>query len=98
MLTVDSGLYHLAAVLHTPAVAVCGCTGGEYLSRSYPLGEHIAPTLEQHEGLECDRPCYFTSCWRQRNTCKTEGCIAMHRIGTQQIVDRVFEAVSVLER
>lgn len=98
MLTVDSGLYHLAAVLNTPATAVVGCTGGEYLSRSYPLASHVEPGEAEFEGLECDRPCYFTTCWRQRNTCKREGCIAMMRIGAKRIVDRVLESLAVVER
>ena len=50
----DTGLYHLAAAVGTPALGLFGPTSGAVISRPYPLAHWMAPA-----GFEACMPCYF---------------------------------------
>jgi len=85
LLGVDSGLFHLAAALGTPAVAVFGCTNGYLMCRHYPRHVAIMPGPAEAKGLPCRGvPCYRFPQMGFSRLCD-QGCWAMNRIPAERV-------------
>lgn len=75
----DSGLFHLAAVMETPAVAVFGLTSGAVMRKHYPRHVAIEATGEERRGFPCaalGRACYSFGPATRAPGCRTWGCCA----------------------
>ena len=86
-LSVDTGPYHLAAAVGTPAIGLFGPTEGRVISRWYP--DHIPI---QGKSDDCDSPCYLRQArgW-SRSRCYVAGCRAMNSITTDDLLEGVAD-------
>jgi len=85
LLGVDSGLFHVAAAVGTPTVAVFGATNGYLMCRHYPRHFAIMPGPAESFGLPCHgRPCYRFPQMGFSRLCD-QGCWAMNRIPAERV-------------
>lgn len=90
MVGIDSGLYHLAAAVRTPAVGIFALTNGDLLRRWYPSHSPVSAGPAEREGLLCDRPCYnFRELGYRKDPCRA-GCAAIQRIPAARVAEEVF--------
>lgn len=80
MVTVDSGLYHLAAAVRTPAVGVFGITSGPLMRRFYPRHSEVSAGPTEREGLPCDSPCYAFRRPSEGDDCRGKACPTLARV------------------
>lgn len=92
---VDSGLFHMAGAVSTPALVVLGATGGGDLGRHYPLASWIEAGQSEREGLSCSGPCYCYAYRKQLAICKKSFCQAMIRIPPDRIISVVLERLGL---
>ena len=78
MITCDSGLYHLAAVMNVPAVGAFACTNGAVIRRHYPRAVAVDAGRRERAGL----PCSVTgkACYSFLRGCGPGACHALWRI------------------
>lgn len=81
----DTGPYHLAAAVDTPALGLFGMTSGEITSRHYPLARWLqggrGRTLRSDLDVTCRAPCYHR--WQDGfggDRCKQTGCESLMAI------------------
>ncbi len=87
----DSGLFHLAAAVGTPAVGLFGPTGGGLMARHYPLADFVSADVS---GMACDPPCHVSPKRGFLQTCRDGRCPAMTRIDGRVVLERVLMMVA----
>lgn len=83
----DSGLFHIAAVTGTPAVAAFGLTSGRIMRKHYPLHAALEAGAEERREFPCGevgRACYAFGPATRGPECLTWGCCAA-RIPAERI-------------
>jgi ADP-heptose:LPS heptosyltransferase len=82
----DSGLFHLAACVDTPALITCASTMGALLTRTYPRQSYVQPPPVEGD---CPWPCYWTGlppeCNRQTMIERGVTCRAQERILVEDV-------------
>jgi hypothetical protein len=91
--TPDSGLFHLSAAVHVPAVGLFGSTRADQISKHYPLHKTIWPK-DAPRTHKCKPPCMMFEWLGCDNQCRTQGCEILQKITT----DAVLDAVQTLSR
>lgn len=95
----DSGLYHLAAAVNTPAIGLFGSTSSINTTRPYPLHTGIwEPDPPAHK--DCKPPC-FSFGWEgcdERCRKGPAGCQILRRIKLTDVMNRIQEIDRVLAR
>jgi len=86
----DSGLFHLAGAVGTPALGLFGCTSGEIMRRPYPLAQIIqGPPDFPGKPEKCLYPCYYR---RERGVspeCRKNGCASLNQVSPEQVFKRI---------
>ncbi len=86
MISVDTGLFHLAGAVGTPTVGLFGSTSGEIMCRPYPTHEFLM-TSDAPPG--CNPPCYGRrSRGYSSEVCGRVGCELLWRLSVEEIADR----------
>jgi ADP-heptose:LPS heptosyltransferase len=68
VVTPDSGLFHLAAAVDTPALGLFASQSGEIMSRWYPKARPLSPARDVPKPEGCEWPCF----WRRPRPCQRE--------------------------
>jgi len=91
----DTGPYHIAGAVKTPAVGVFGMTSGEITSRHYPLARWVqggrGRLVRSDADVRCAAPCYHR--WHDGfggDLCKSEGCASLMRIRPADVLREAF--------
>lgn len=95
LVSVDNGIYHLAASLGLPTVGLFGPTEPEIMARHYRTHTHVLPYGYRGEvASPCQQPCYFREShgWRPEE-CRPKGCWWLNRIDPQDVVKKVKEVL-----
>lgn len=98
-ITPDSGIYHLAGAVGTPALGIFGNTNGEIISRIWrPTGYHISKAEADLDRdllpADCKPPCYG---FRDRGAaieCRKNGCGAAHQITVEEVHAKAHEIIA----
>jgi len=96
MISVDSGLFHLAGLLGVPTVGMFAQTDGETTSQDYESCRWVTAGLAEREGLGCRFPCYRRAAYGCNQPVCERGCRALHRISPKVVVDMTIKLM--LER
>ena len=88
VVTPDSGLFHLAAAVETPALGLFGSTSAEQTAKHYPLHKTIWPKDEPRE-KECRTPCYCFEWCGCDEACAENGCEILSKITVPDVLEAV---------
>jgi len=92
MVTPDSGLFHLAAAVGTPALGLFGPTLGQAIARTYPRAQVMQRNAGEFDApLGCTYPCYCRG-FRGADRCQ-QHCRALEAIEPHQVADRVLASL-----
>jgi len=91
----DSGLFHMAAAVGTPAVGLFGPTGGRLIAKHYPLADVV--TAADYSGLGCRPPCHVSPARGFGACCRDRRCPAMERIEPRVVLERTLRMLAAAE-
>jgi len=86
---VDSGIFHFAGAVGTPALMIAGATSGPLLCEAYPRAEFItADDVPDDAPRGCAPPCYA---FRERgycDQCRQQGCAVAAAVTPDTVLER----------
>ena len=88
VVTPDSGLFHLAAAVETPALGLFGSTSAEQTAKHYPLHKTLWPK-DEPRGKECRTPCHCFEWCGCDGECAENGCEILSKIMVPDVLDTV---------
>jgi len=92
LVSVDSGLLHLAAAVDTPVIGLFGSTDGRVICRHYARALPLCARelgAAAHVDPACHAPCYMRPERGFRYDCGVAGCAVMERISVGHVLDAV---------
>ena len=93
VVTPDSGLFHLSAAVHVPAIGLFGSTHADQISKHYPLHKTIWPRDGEKRAHKCKPPCMMFEWLGCDNQCRTQGCEVLQKITTEEVLNAVKERI-----
>ena len=89
LIGVDSGLFHLASAVGTPALGIFGATSGPLICEPYPRAKYITaeePPDDAPPG--CCPPCYAFRDRGYCETCRLTGCAVAKSVTPDAVLER----------
>jgi len=86
VVTPDSGLFHLAAAIETPALGLFGSTSAEQTAKHYPLHKTLWPK-DEPRAKECRTPCYCFEWCGCDEACAENGCEILSKIAVRDVLE-----------
>ena len=83
---IDSGLFHVAGAVGTPALMIVGATSGPILCRPYPRATWITGPVPATAPNKCQTPCYTFSELGYAASCQTEGCRVAQAVRAEDVL------------
>jgi ADP-heptose:LPS heptosyltransferase len=96
VVSVDTGILHLAGALGVPTLGLFGSTSGEVVCRPYPAHRWLA---SEARPAFCRPPCYGRPArGYERDRCGRAGCRLLARIDPEQVLEELERASLALAR